>query len=145
MTKIATFYDEAMIADSESHSPGSSKPRPVVRACVEQGLPIEIKSFEPVTREDLALAHDPDYVRDILDLRRPNGFGNFSPDVARSLLYTSGAELAAARYALAHGVACAPVCGFHHAHYDETGGFCTFNGLMVTAIKLLNEGRSIES
>jgi acetoin utilization deacetylase AcuC-like enzyme len=59
--------------------------------------------------------------------------------VARSLPYTSGAELAAARYALVHGVACAPVGGFHHAHYAETGGFCTFNGLMVTAIRLLNE------
>jgi acetoin utilization deacetylase AcuC-like enzyme len=139
MTKIATFYDEAMIADSESYSPGSSKPRPVVQAYLDERLPIEIKSFEPATREELALAHDPEYVRDILDLRRPNGFGNFSRDVARSLPYTSGAELAAARHALVHGVACAPVCGFHHAHYDVTGGFCTFNGLMVTAVKLLNE------
>jgi acetoin utilization deacetylase AcuC-like enzyme len=36
-------------------------------------------------------------------------------------------------------VACAPVSGFHHAHYDSGGGFCTFNGLTVTAAKLLAE------
>ncbi len=48
--------------------------------------------------------------------------------------------LAAAREALLSGVACAPVSGFHHAHYDCGGGFCTFNGLTVTAAKLLAEG-----
>jgi len=28
-------------------------------------------------------------------------------------------------------VVCAPVSGFHHAHYAEAQGFCTFNGLLV--------------
>jgi acetoin utilization deacetylase AcuC-like enzyme len=48
--------------------------------------------------------------------------------------------LAAAREALRSGVACAPVSGFHHAHYAAGGGFCTFNGLAVTASALLTEG-----
>jgi acetoin utilization deacetylase AcuC-like enzyme len=141
VTPIAVFYDEAMIADSESYSPGSSKPRPVVQACLHQQLSIEVKAFPPVTREDLFLAHNPEYVSGVLEGRIPNGFGNCSKDVACSLPYTSGAMLAAARHALKHGIACAPVGGFHHAHFDGASGFCTFNGLLVTVIKLLNEGR----
>lgn len=141
MTPIAVFYDEAMIADSDSYSPGSSKPRSVVQAFLDKKLAIEIKAFPPASREDLCLAHSPEYVDGVLEGRIPNGFGNCSADVARSLPYTSGAMLAAARHALEHGVACAPVGGFHHAHFDGPGGFCTFNGLLVAAIHLLNEGR----
>lgn len=49
--------------------------------------------------------------------------------------------LAAAREAIAGGgFACAPVSGFHHACWDHAGGFCTFNGLMVTALALLDDG-----
>jgi acetoin utilization deacetylase AcuC-like enzyme len=56
-------------------------------------------------------------------------------------VYTTGAMLAAAGDALAtRGVACAPCSGFHHASYDHAAGFCTFNGLMVTALKLKAEG-----
>jgi acetoin utilization deacetylase AcuC-like enzyme len=29
-----------------------------------------------------------------------------------------------------------PTSGFHHAEYDKAEGFCTFNGLMVTAMLL---------
>jgi acetoin utilization deacetylase AcuC-like enzyme len=60
--------------------------------------------------------------------------------VARSLPWTSGALLSAARHALREGIACAPVSGFHHACYDSGGGYCTFNGLMVAVAKLLSEG-----
>ncbi len=49
--------------------------------------------------------------------------------------------LSAARAALDNGLgAIAPCSGFHHAGYDYAGGFCTFNGLMVTANALLAEG-----
>jgi hypothetical protein len=37
------------------------------------------------------------------------------------------------------GIACAPVRGFHHALYANAGGYCTFDGLMVTAVCLLRE------
>jgi len=51
--------------------------------------------------------------------------------------------LSAARWVLKHGgFACAPCSGFHHAGYDYPGGFCTFNGLIVTAVALKKEGVS---
>jgi acetoin utilization deacetylase AcuC-like enzyme len=77
----------------------------------------------------------------ILAGRAPNGFGNRSVEVAGSLPFTTGAMLAAARHAVSRGgFAAAPCSGFHHAHYRSVEGFCTFNGLMVTACALRDEG-----
>ena len=51
--------------------------------------------------------------------------------------------LSAAREALKNKIgAIAPCSGFHHAGYDFAGGYCTFNGLMVTAAVLLAEGKA---
>mgnify|MGYP000101899941 CR=1 FL=1 len=48
--------------------------------------------------------------------------------------------LAAAKEALLNGkVAVSPTSGFHHAGYEQAWGYCTFNGLLITAQKLLNE------
>ena len=137
---IAVFYAEAMVAEAHSFSPSAGKPRQVLAAWKAEQLPIAIHPVLPVDEHDLALCHDPAYVRGVLTCTLPNGFGNRSPDVARSLPWTSGALLSAARHALREGIACAPVSGFHHACYDSGGGYCTFNGLMVAVAKLLSEG-----
>lgn len=137
---IHVFYSEEINADSESFSPSASKPRLVIAAWQAAKLPLCFDRVQPASEADLGLAHDPAYVRGVLTGELPNGFGNTSPDVARSLPWTTGAMISAARHALAHRIACAPVSGFHHAHYDLGSGFCTFNGLAITALKLLSEG-----
>jgi len=49
--------------------------------------------------------------------------------------------LSAAREAIRNRkVAVAPCSGFHHAGYAQATAFCTFNGLMVAAMKLKSEG-----
>jgi acetoin utilization deacetylase AcuC-like enzyme len=87
--------------------------------------------------EQICLAHDAGYVQGVMNGHVANGFGNTLADVAAALPWTSGAMIAAARAAIANGsVGVAPVSGFHHACYNRGGGFCTFNGLMVTALAL---------
>jgi acetoin utilization deacetylase AcuC-like enzyme len=140
LLNIPVFYSEHMLAETDSFSPSASKPRHVLAAWQKAGLPIAVHPFAPASELDLCLAHDAVYVRGILEGALPNGFGNTSPEVARSLPYTTGALIAAARASLTAGCACAPVSGFHHAHYDSAGGYCTFNGLVITAQKLLAEG-----
>lgn len=137
---IPVFYREEMLAHSDSFSPSAGKPRHVVEAWSAASLPICNEAYPPATLEELCRSHDPAYVRGVLSLELPNGFGNRRADVAQSLPWTTGAMLAAAREALRSGVACAPVSGFHHARYAAGGGFCTFNGLAVTASALLTEG-----
>lgn len=78
----------------------------------------------------------------VLDCRLPNGFRGRDRDVAESLLWTVGSFLTAARLALmSSGVACSPTSGFHHAGFRSGHGYCTFNGLLVAAMVLKNEGR----
>lgn len=143
IAKIPVFYRSEVVPDSRFFSPSTYKPDEVTRDWISHGLAINVMSFDPVSREDLYRAHAQTYVDGVLDCQLANGFGGMQSDVALSLPFTSGAMLAAAREALASGkVACAPVAGFHHAHYSSPGGFCTFNGLMVTALTLLASGEA---
>lgn len=141
MSVVPVFYGDELLADSDSRSPSAGKPKPVVDAWLAAGLPIELRPVVPATIDELCLAHDPAFVRSILACETPNGFGNTRADVARSLPYTSGAMLGAASCALETGIACAPVSGFHHAGFATATMFCSFNGLMVAAVKLLRVQR----
>ena len=122
---IPIFYSERMVADIESFSPSAGKPRDVVQSWRALGIPLRIVPPQPVSVDQLCLAHDRGHVEDILACRTRNGFGNMSPTVAEALPWTSGSMLSAAREAMANGhVAVAPCSGFHHATYDGAGGFC---------------------
>lgn len=132
-----------MVANAHSYSPSAGKPREVVESWKAMNASLAFKAFDPVTREQLALAHSREFVDGVLEGRIPNGFDNRLMAVANTLPWTSGAMLAAAREALANGqVAVAPVSGFHHASYAQASGYCTFNGLVVAARVLLAEGRA---
>ncbi len=139
LQRIPVFYSEDMLAEAGSFSQSAGKPRHVLAAWQKAGLPITVHSITPASVMDVCLAHDPVYVRGVLDGKLPNGFDNTSLEVARSLPYTTGAMIGAARAALAGGCACAPVSCFHHAQYSSAGGYCTFNGLVITGAKLLAE------
>jgi acetoin utilization deacetylase AcuC-like enzyme len=138
---LAVFFSPAMVARAGSFSPSAEKPAAVVASWLARGLPVELHDPVAATLDDFALAHDRDHVRAILEGRACNGFGNRSPEVAASLPFTTGAMLSAARHAIAaRTIACAPCSGFHHAGPKSVEGFCTFNGLMVTALALLRDG-----
>lgn len=138
---IPVFYRPEMTAASRFFAPGTFKPTACVDDWAAHRLPIAVCSFEPATVDDLCLAHDRDYVEGVLDGRVRNGFGGLQRDVAASLPYTTGAMMAAAEEAVLNGgAACAPVSGFHHAHFDASAGYCTFNGLAVTARHLQTRG-----
>ena len=137
---IDVYYSPDMCSQ-ETRSPSAKKPAAVAKALVNASFNVEFHAPNPLRPEDFHVAHDPKYVAGVLSLRIANGFGTRSDDVARSLAYTNGAMLDAARWALLTGRNTAALCsGFHHAGYFGGGGFCTFNGLMVTALTLLNKG-----
>lgn len=138
---IPVFYQPEMTASSRFFAPGTFKPAACVEDWRQCGLMNEARDFAPASRDELCLAHDPRYVDGVLAGQIRNGFNGVEPDVAASLPYTSGAMMAAAEeVALNGGMACAPVSGFHHARYASAAGFCTFNGLIVTARHLQTKG-----
>ena len=139
--RIQVFYSAKMDANISSFSPSAGKPARVVGSWHRLGLPIDIIDPTPVSANDFKLAHRPDFVDQVLACESRNGFGNRLPEVAVSLPYTTGSMLSAAREAIRNRkVAVAPCSGFHHAGYASANGFCTFNGLMVTAMVLKAEG-----
>jgi acetoin utilization deacetylase AcuC-like enzyme len=138
---VPVYFCPKMQAKVESLSPGAHKPLAAVQSWLSLGIPLSIIPPIPVTRDDLARAHDPVFVDAILECRAMNGFYTRAADVAASLPYTSGSMLSAAREAIRNGlVAVAPTSGFHHAGHAKADAFCTFNGLMVSALALKADG-----
>ncbi len=101
---------------------------------------IKIESnFDKFSNEDFYIAHDKQHVNDILSCEKDNGFKNKRIDLAESFRWTNSSFYEASKHALKTGeVSLSPVCGFHHAGWNYSGGFCTFNGLMISAMKLKN-------
>ena len=98
------------------------------------------EEFRPFDIGDLYAAHDPDFVRSVFAGETANGFGNTRADVNESLLASNASMYHAAKHALETGrVANSASQGFHHSHYDRCHGFCTFNGLMIATMRLLDE------
>ena len=143
MKKIRVFYSDSQSVDDRTlFSPSVRKPRLVmVDWYNKQAFPVEVLNFNPVTAKDLHRVHDKRYVNDVLKTKRQNGFGSRSKAIAQSLLWTSGSMVAATLDAMKTGsVAVSPTSGFHHAGYFGGGGFCTFNGLMLAALKAFDAG-----
>jgi acetoin utilization deacetylase AcuC-like enzyme len=87
---------------------------------------------------ELALAHTPAYVQAVADgtldaaQQREIGFP-WSPAMVERSRRSVGATIAAARMALAEGVAANLAGGTHHASADKGSGYCVFNDVAVAA------------
>lgn len=141
---MKVFYDERQsVKANNSFSPSAGKPAKVLESWLKLGIPFEVCSFEPLSVDDLALAHDRLYVERILSLKEENGFGNRNPDVAGALPWVCGSMVAAALHSYATGeLSFSPTSGAHHACYSHGGGYCTFNFLIMAAIKVHQAGAS---
>lgn len=146
---IPVFYrPEQSCDDAVRVSPSAGKPALVMadwRSNSSISNHIEVNSFEPASTQAFYAAHSRTYVDGILSCQRANGFGSKSQNIAASLRYTTGSMIAAATHVLSNkvvgfNVAVSPTSGFHHAGYSDGGGFCTFNGLMATAIHVHSLG-----
>ena len=138
MTNLHVFYNpNQSVSSNKSFSPSAGKPEHVVRMFLENPRVKVVGDWNPLTPDQMSIAHDTKFVNDVLNGVRKNGFGNTSPAVANSLGYTTGSFFNAALFALENNtVAMSPTSGFHHSHYDNCHGFCTFNGLMIAAFLL---------
>ncbi len=100
---------------------------------------------EPIPRRWLEAVHDPAYVDEVVNVRVPPakerriGFP-ITESVARRAVLAPGGTWLAARVAKEHGFAANTAGGSHHALHDTGAGYCVFNDLAVTAIRLLEEG-----
>lgn len=106
----------------------------------------ELHEPHAATDEQLALAHDTDYIRRVatgsMDAREVRALGfPWSPQLVERSRRSNGATIAAARSALADGAAGNLAGGTHHAQTAAAQGFCVFNDCAVAARVLQREGR----
>lgn len=103
----------------------------------EPGL-LRMQPAPAASESELALAHTQDYVEAVLLGRlsaaeqREIGFP-WSESMAERSRRSVGASIAAARAALAEGVAANMAGGTHHAYADKGSGYCVFNDVAVAA------------
>ena len=121
--------------------PGHTFPASKYRRLRErvEGLPaLEVIAAEPADDALLELAHEPRYVHAIASNglsateQRAIGFP-WSEAMVRRSRRSVGATIAAARAALAEGVAANLAGGTHHASAGRGSGYCVFNDVAVAA------------
>jgi acetoin utilization deacetylase AcuC-like enzyme len=141
---MKVFYDDRQsVKANSSFSPSAEKPAKVLESWLKLGIPFDVCSFEPLTVDEIALAHDRFYVDGVLSLEAPNGFGNMNPEVAGALPWVCGSMVAAALHAYNTGeLSFSPTSGAHHACYAHGMCYCTFNFLVMAAIKVHQAGAS---
>jgi len=145
MNKLKVFFNEKQATEAQtSFSPSAKKPKILVEQWLETGQPIEVISdFEPATMEQFYRAHEKEHIDAVMAGKKNNGFFNNLPEIAATLPWTTGSLMAAAIHAWENKtITMSPTSGFHHATQDASMGFCTFNGLMTTALELLQRGVS---
>ena len=99
----------------------------------------------PVSWEDLALVHTPDYLEkvstgtlsqeEVAQLEIP-----WSPAIVEGFRLMTGGTVSAAREALQRGVGVHIGGGFHHAFANHGEGFCLFNDVAVAIRVLQRDG-----
>ncbi|MBS3798627.1 MULTISPECIES: histone deacetylase family protein [unclassified Pseudoalteromonas] len=105
-----------------------------------------LRCAEPISQQQLALAHTPEYIADFIDGTLPAsaqkriGFPHSDTLVARTL-QSVGNSLGAAYCALEHGLAINLAGGYHHAFAGHGSGYCIFNDLAIAARELIHQGR----
>jgi acetoin utilization deacetylase AcuC-like enzyme len=121
--------------------PGHRFPMPKYRLLRErlEGLAgLEMRQAPGASDGELALAHTPGYVSAVSGgtlgeaQQREIGFPWSEAMVARARR-SVGATIAAARAALAGGIAANLAGGTHHASADKGAGYCVFNDVAVAA------------
>ncbi len=112
----------------------------------DSGVAIDWQLPEPMPIDWLTAVHDADYVAEVIEARVPAhkerriGFP-VTPQVARRAQMVPGGTWAAALLALERGFAANSAGGSHHALGDTGAGFCVFNDLAITAVRLIEERR----
>jgi acetoin utilization deacetylase AcuC-like enzyme len=144
---VKAFYcDQFVLPLPPSHRFPMAKYTRLRERVVADGIIAAADLIEPPAAawEDLLLAHDSGYVRDVaggtfsVEAQRRIGFP-WSPQMVERSRRSVGGTIAAARASLIDGTAANLAGGTHHAFRDRGEGYCVFNDVGVAARVLLRD------
>lgn len=107
--------------------------------------PTDLELAPEATAEQMALAHDRDYLNRIitgtLSAKEIRRIGlPWSGALVKRTLHSVGATIQACRMAMQDGIAVSLSGGTHHAFYDRGEGFCLLNDSVIASRSLQKEG-----
>lgn len=141
---VRVFYSPSYVGSGHAFDT-TRKAAWVADSLTQSPIPgIELVEPVPLTRDQVAAVHDPQYVRAV-ETGKPRSLAEsqgFVWDAALwpMVLASNGGVVAAARAAVEDGVAGSLSSGLHHAGCGSGSGFCTFNGLVIAAKAALAAG-----
>jgi acetoin utilization deacetylase AcuC-like enzyme len=131
---MKVFFDNRYVGSA--HSFDTTKKAELVANAIETMPGVTLASPKAATQRELAMIHDPRYVRAVLTGKGKGkssaGFP-WDPGYATAVSTSTGGAVEAALTALREGVSGSLSSGLHHADSDSGAGFCTFNGLALAA------------
>lgn len=152
--QIPVFYHDEQVHDACAYSKSPLKPGLLARKiAIDTAFQITGNNGKdaliyPTAADRLTQTHDAAHVRALIDGTVKDGFDNASKKDNKAIRMTVGNFLAAAEWAavgkrkggpadIVHpGVVWSLTSGFHHAHADHCGGFCTYEALTLAAFEL---------
>ena len=139
---MRVFYDNRQTVDGMfSFSPSARKPALALESWKSLGILFTEQSFTPLDVDEFVMAHDREYVEGVLSCRLKNGYDNRSREFALALPWIAGSMVAAATHSFrTRELSFSPTSGAHHACYASGGDYCTFNFLVIAAIKVRQAG-----
>lgn len=131
--RITAFFSRRYTAKTPTAS--MRKLGPVAKAAEKAGY---VTLHDPGSLDPALLRrlHDPAYVDGYLKGEKPHASSagwDWTPQIRDGVLAMNAGQLAAARAALAEGIAANVAQGFHHATPASGSCYCTFNGLALVA------------
>ena len=147
MTRAAVVHADEYRCDIGPHVFPMEKFQRVRQALLDAGAVAEEEILHPgpASREDLLLAHTPEYLADLAELRLTSRTAcselPLTAEIVRAYAYAAGGTTLAAREALDRSMAVNIGGGFHHAFADLASGFCYLNDLAIAVLALRRDGR----
>lgn len=141
---LAFHYDAHPLVLPPGHRFPQSKYRMLREHFEQHPGRLRMQPAPEASEGELLLVHTPDFVDAVLHghlsaaAQREIGFP-WTPSVASRSRRSVGATIAAARAALAEGVAANMAGGTHHAYADKGSGYCVFNDVAVATRLLQTE------
>ncbi len=140
---LTVFYSPAYVVEGRMETVTKAK---LVAELLESGQAGDVRLQAPklATRKELALIHDPEYVRSTFeDTGAFLEVGPWSQPLLNSILASTGGMRDAVKEALRTGRSGSLSSGLHHARRRAGNGFCQFNGLALAALEALKQVKTV--
>ena len=138
---MIVYYSPDYVASTHAFDT-TRKAADIMKSLITDPVPgVRIQPPPLLTRHQLELAHAAKYIDAVRtgepeSLAESNGF-IWDPKLYQMVRASNGGVVAAAEQAIKDRVSGTLSSGLHHACRDSGGGFCTFNGLAIAALDVI--------